>query len=90
MQLTLFDGLLSNINVVDNIVKGESYFYSNSDVEASPLNRPTKTYAPGNNWVGANRGVSMNFLNNTIADDVKIGAVNGPGSYGLQSINNNS
>jgi DNA mismatch repair ATPase MutS len=28
MELTLFDGLLSNINVVDNIVKGESYFYN--------------------------------------------------------------
>lgn len=28
MVLTLFDGLLSNINVVDNIVKGESYFYN--------------------------------------------------------------
>jgi len=28
MQLSLFDGLLSNINVVDNINKGESYFYN--------------------------------------------------------------
>ena len=28
MKLSLFDGLLSNINVVDNIVKGESYFYN--------------------------------------------------------------
>ena len=28
MNLTLFDGLLSNINVVDNIVKGESYFFN--------------------------------------------------------------
>ncbi|RYE02097.1 MAG: DNA mismatch repair protein MutS [Sphingobacteriales bacterium] len=28
MSLTLFDGLLSNINVTDNIVKGESYFYN--------------------------------------------------------------
>ncbi len=28
MQLTLFNGLLSNINVVDNIAKGESYFYN--------------------------------------------------------------
>jgi DNA mismatch repair protein MutS len=28
MQLTMFDGLLSNINVVDNLVKGESYFYN--------------------------------------------------------------
>lgn len=28
MKLTLFDGLLSNINVMDNIVKGESYFFN--------------------------------------------------------------
>jgi DNA mismatch repair protein MutS len=28
MSLTLFDGILSNINVVDNIVKGESYFFN--------------------------------------------------------------
>jgi DNA mismatch repair ATPase MutS len=28
MELSFFDGLLSNINVVDNIAKGESYFYN--------------------------------------------------------------
>lgn len=28
MELSLFDGLLSNINVEDNIVKGESYFFN--------------------------------------------------------------
>ncbi len=28
MKLSLFDGLLSNINVVDNIIKGESYFFN--------------------------------------------------------------
>lgn len=28
MELTIFDGLLSNINVADNIIKGESYFYN--------------------------------------------------------------
>lgn len=28
MNLSFFDGLLSNINVVDNIIKGESYFYN--------------------------------------------------------------
>jgi DNA mismatch repair ATPase MutS len=28
MELTLFDGLLTNINVADNIVKGESYFFN--------------------------------------------------------------
>lgn len=28
MKLTVFDGLLSNINVVDNIAKGESFFFN--------------------------------------------------------------
>jgi DNA mismatch repair protein MutS len=28
MELSFFDGLLSNINVVDNVIKGESYFYN--------------------------------------------------------------
>ena len=28
MQLSVFDGLLSNINVLDNIAKGESYFFN--------------------------------------------------------------
>ena len=28
MRLSLFDGLLTNINVVDNIAKGESYFFN--------------------------------------------------------------
>ena len=28
MQLSLFDGMLSNINLIDNISKGESYFYN--------------------------------------------------------------
>ncbi len=28
MKLSLFDGILSNINVVDNVVKGESYFFN--------------------------------------------------------------
>ncbi len=28
MKLSLFNGILSNINVIDNIAKGESYFYN--------------------------------------------------------------
>lgn len=28
MQLTVFDGIISNINIADNIIKGESYFYN--------------------------------------------------------------
>jgi DNA mismatch repair ATPase MutS len=28
MKLSLFDGILSNINIMDNLSKGESYFYN--------------------------------------------------------------
>src|SRR6476620_1439794 len=28
MELSIFDGMLSNINVIDNIARGESYFYN--------------------------------------------------------------
>lgn len=63
--------------------QGETWFYSNSDVEASPLSRVVKTYPPGNNWVGAGRGVAMNYLNNTIEDHVKIWTVNAAGNYSI-------
>ena len=61
--------------------QGETYFYSNSDVEASPFNRPTKSYAPGNSWIGSNRGISMAYLNNSGNDYVKKWKVNAPGNY---------
>ena len=48
---------------------GEQVFYGQTDFEASPLNRPVKTYPQGNSWAGNNRGTSMTYLNN-IADDV--------------------
>ncbi len=66
--------------------QGETYFYSNTDVEASPLNRPVKSYAPGNNWVGSGRGVAMQYLNNTSADDVKIWQVNDAGDYSITGV----
>ncbi len=39
MKLTLFDGMLSNINVVDNIAKGESYFYNEVQRIKSTINK---------------------------------------------------
>jgi RHS repeat-associated protein len=51
--------------------QGETYFYSKTEFEASPLNRPTKTMAAGDNWVGANRGVGTKYWMNTATDDVK-------------------
>jgi RHS repeat-associated protein len=37
----------------------DNYFYSQSNYEASPLNRVIKTLSQGNSWVGNNRGKSI-------------------------------
>lgn len=47
-------GYLSN----QPALSGEQYFYSHTQFEASPLNRVTKTFAPGNNWAGSEGGAS--------------------------------
>ncbi len=39
MSLTFFEGMLSNINVMDNLVKGESYFYNEVQRIKSTLTR---------------------------------------------------
>jgi RHS repeat-associated protein len=59
---------------------GENNFYSKTNFEPSPLNRPTDTYAPGTSWAGSEantnpalqRNVQMKYYINTAADDVKI------------------
>ncbi|MHA4810404.1 DUF6443 domain-containing protein [Flavitalea flava] len=51
---------------------GETYYYSQTGFEASPLNRPITAYAPGNSWVGANRGTGMQYLVNSLSDSVQI------------------
>ena len=47
MELSFFDGLLSNINVMDNIVKGESYFYN----EVQRIKSTVQKIADGRNWL---------------------------------------
>lgn len=47
MRLSMFDGLLSNINVVDNIVKGESYFYN----EVQRIKATVQKIGDGRNWL---------------------------------------
>jgi len=69
--------------------QGETYFYSQTVFEASPLNRATKTMAHGNSWVGSSRGVEIKYWSNASTDDVKIWNVtdvaNGFGAYALAS-----
>jgi len=47
MKLTLFDGLLSNINVTDNIAKGESYFYN----EVQRVKNTVEKINDGKKWL---------------------------------------
>ena len=51
---------------------GEQVFYGQTQYEPSPLNRVTKTMAPGNSWSGSGRGVGMNYLVNDSTDHVRI------------------
>ena len=47
MELTLFDGILSNINVEDNIVKGESYFFN----EVKRIRDTVSRISDGKRWL---------------------------------------
>jgi DNA mismatch repair protein MutS len=46
-KLTMFDGLLSNINVVDNIAKGESYFFN----EVQRIKNTIEKINDGRKWL---------------------------------------
>jgi RHS repeat-associated protein len=66
--------------------QGETYYYAQTDYEASPLNRVNKVYEAGNSWVQAGRGIGMQYLINKTVDDVKIWNVSDvPGSLGSYS-----
>ena len=47
MELSLFDGLLSNINVVDNVVKGQSFFYN----EVQRIKNTILKVSDGRKWL---------------------------------------
>ena len=51
---------------------GEQVYYSQTNYEASPLNRVLKTMAAGNSWAGSNRGVGIDYLVNEADDAVRI------------------
>lgn len=47
MQLSLFNGLLSNIQVIDNIIKGESYFFN----EVQRIRNTIERISDGKKWL---------------------------------------
>jgi RHS repeat-associated protein len=62
--------------------QAETYFYSKTNFEPSPLNRVNDTYAPGDSWVKSEtnapalqRNVQVKYALNTPIDDIKIWTV---------------
>ncbi|MET0464120.1 MAG: DUF6443 domain-containing protein, partial [Chitinophagaceae bacterium] len=63
----------------------QTYYYGKTHFEASPLNRITETFAPGNSWVGTaheplaanRRSVKITYATNTLLDEVRVWTVNG-------------
>ena len=47
MELSLYDGLLSNIQVADNIIKGESYFFN----EVQRVRKTIEKITDGKKWL---------------------------------------
>ncbi|MBC7937973.1 MAG: hypothetical protein H7Y86_21710, partial [Rhizobacter sp.] len=82
-------GQLGETNVGPNNL---NWAYTQTNFEASPLNRAEEAFAPGLNWVGssgntpesARRSVKMKYWNNTGLDAVRIWNVTsqGTGSFG--------
>lgn len=62
--------------------QGETYYYSKTEFEASPLNRPIRIYEVGNDWVNAGRGIKMKYWVNTTTDSVRIWKVTNSGAVG--------
>ncbi len=50
----------------------EQYYYGQITFEPSPLNRVSETFAPGNSWVGGNRGIGQQYEVNGTTDSVVI------------------
>ena len=49
----------------------DSFPYTKTIYERSPLSRPVAVYAPGKSWAGQLRGVTMQYLFNTVSDSVR-------------------
>lgn len=47
MELSFFDGMISNINVVDNVIKGESYFFN----EVQRIKKTIEKINDGKTWL---------------------------------------
>src|SRR5436190_8615280 len=80
------------------IFSDESWYYSQTNFEPSPLSKVLETFAPGDNWVGSSgqssesnrRSIKTKYLANTAIDSVRVWTVtdvsNNFGNYATCSI----
>lgn len=68
MNLTVFDGLLSNIQVADNIIKGESYFFN----EVQRIKKTIEKISDGKKWLIL---IDELFKGTNVQDAMKCSAV---------------
>ncbi|RAJ00514.1 RHS repeat-associated protein, partial [Chitinophaga skermanii] len=54
----------------------EGFYYNNTELEASTLDRPLKQMAAGKSWAGNNKGVTTEYRFNTLSDSVRIWNIN--------------
>jgi RHS repeat-associated protein len=68
-QASFYQDVSLNPGIAD-----EHVYYSQTEYEASPLNRVLKTWAPGDSWAksGGNHPIETQYYYNTIADSVRI------------------
>jgi len=78
------------------INQGENFYYGQQEFEPSPLSRVTKSFAPGNSWVGSmgtssEKSIQQQYLTNTANDNVLIWTVGSISNPTLQvSVSTNS
>lgn len=78
LQLNFFDGLISNIHVIDNIIKGESYFFN----EVQRIRKTIEQITDGRNWLVL---IDELFKGTNVQDAMKCSTVV---IEGLRKINN--
>ena len=78
LEINFFDGLISNIHVIDNIIKGESYFFN----EVQRIRKTIDQITDGKNWLVL---IDELFKGTNVQDAMKCSTVV---IEGLRKINN--
>lgn len=68
----LYSPFVTQASYIQAQYPDEHYYYSQTDFEQSPLGRAKKSLAPGDSWVGSNRGVQVEYELNNGTEGIRI------------------